>query len=92
MALLRITRTMKEQENLQERDKPMVNHPAHYNAHSIEVIDFIDDWGLSFSIGNVVKYVCRAPYKGTEMEDLEKAKWYLEHEIERIKRTNVQSP
>lgn len=62
------------------------NHPSHYNVGTIEVIDFIDDWALSFSLGNVVKYVCRAPYKGVELEDLEKAKWYLDHEIERIKK------
>ena len=65
-----------------------VSHPSHYNVGTIEVIDFIDDWALSFSLGNVVKYVCRARYKGVELEDLEKAKWYLEREIERIKKNS----
>ena len=65
-----------------------VSHPSHYNVGTIEGIDFIDDWALSFSLGNVVKYVCRARYKGVELEDLEKAKWYLEREIERIKKNS----
>ena len=43
-----------------------VNHPAHYNAGKIEVIDAIVDWNLDFVEGNVVKYVTRAKYKGDE--------------------------
>lgn len=62
-----------------------VNHPAHYNQGKFEVIDVIDDWNLNFALGNVVKYVARAPYKGKSLEDLEKAKWYLEYEIASIK-------
>lgn len=60
-----------------------INHPRHYTAGSIEVYDFIDAWNLDFTIGNVVKYVTRAPYKGTQLEDLKKAKWYLEKAIEK---------
>ncbi len=55
----------------------MVNHPPHYNTGNIEVIDFIEDQGLDFRLGSVVKYVCRAKHKGTELEDLRKARWYL---------------
>lgn len=51
-----------------------VNHPAHYTMGSIEVIDFIEAWKLDFCTGNVVKYVVRAPHKGNELEDLEKAR------------------
>lgn len=40
-----------------------VDHPAHYNTGSIEVIDFIEDQRLGFHLGNVVKYICRAPHK-----------------------------
>lgn len=58
-----------------------VSHPSHYNAHNIEVIDFIQDWKLNFCLGNVVKYICRSPYKGKPLEDLRKAKEYLEFEI-----------
>lgn len=60
-----------------------INHPRHYTAGSIEVYDFIEAWNLDFTIGNVVKYVTRAPYKGTQLEDLKKAKWYLEKAIEK---------
>jgi hypothetical protein len=59
-----------------------VNHPPHYNAGSIEVIDAIEDWQLGFHAGNVVKYVARANHKGTELEDLKKAAWYLNRLIE----------
>lgn len=60
-----------------------VNHPAHYNVGKIEVIDAIEDWGLNFSLGNAVKYIARADHKGKPVEDLEKARWYIEREIER---------
>ena len=45
----------------------------------------IESWDLNFSLGNVIKYTLRAPYKNNELEDLEKAKWYLEREIKRLK-------
>ncbi len=62
-----------------------VNHPEHYNAGGIEVIDAIEAWGLGFHLGNVVKYIARADHKGSRFEDLRKALWYLEREIERTK-------
>lgn len=58
-----------------------VSHPLHYNAHNIEVIDFIQDWELNFALGNAIKYICRAPYKGKQIEDIEKAIQYLEFEL-----------
>lgn len=64
--------------------KENVEHPSHYNAHNIEVIDFIQDWELNFCLGNVIKYVCRSPYKGTQIEDLKKAREYLDFEIKRL--------
>ena len=63
-----------------------VNHPTHYNFGKIEVIDAIEDWGLNFSLGNAVKYIARADHKGKPVEDLEKALWYIEREIERRNR------
>lgn len=56
-----------------------INHPAHYTGGKIEVIDFIEDQGLGFHLGNVIKYVCRAGLKDPdkEIEDLKKAEWYL---------------
>jgi len=64
-----------------------VNHPSHYNTGRIEVIDFIEDQKLGFCLGNVIKYVSRAGKKDSSktIEDLEKAKWYLEREIKKLK-------
>ena len=67
----------------------MINHPQHYTLGKIEVIDFIEDKGLNFNLGNVVKYVARAGHKKSSgksleakaLEDLKKAKWYLDREI-----------
>ena len=67
-------------------EKEMVNHPAHYNRGSIEAIDVIEDWGLNFSLGSVIKYVCRCGAKDDELQELEKCVWYLNREIERRKR------
>lgn len=61
-----------------------VDHPKHYNAGKIEVIDAIEDWKLGFHLGNVVKYVARAEHKGKPLEDLKKAQWYLNRAIEKL--------
>lgn len=66
-----------------------VNHPSHYCKGRIEVWDAIADWGLSFCLGNVVKYVARAQHKGRQLEDLKKAQAYLEREIELLEGANV---
>jgi len=58
-----------------------VDHPSHYTKGKFEVIDVIEDWQLNFNLGNVVKYLARANYKGNKKEDLEKALWYLTREI-----------
>ncbi len=58
-----------------------VDHPRHYNEGKIEVIDVIEDWDLGFHDGNVIKYVLRAKFKGDEIQDLEKAVWYLKRYI-----------
>ncbi len=67
--------------------KDMINHPPHYASGKIEVIEAIEDWGLNFSRGNAVKYVARAGKKdpAREREDLEKAAWYINREIELLK-------
>lgn len=70
-----------------------VNNPSHYTSGKIEVIDFIEDQKLGFCLGNVVKYVSRAGKKHSadksdlekEIQDLEKAKWYLERRIYELK-------
>lgn len=64
-----------------------VNHPSHYTDGSIEVLDFIEDKKLNFHRGNAVKYICRAGKKSkeTEIEDLQKAVFYLNREIKNLK-------
>lgn len=58
-----------------------VNHPAHYKTGGIETIDFIEAKKLNYNLGNVVKYVTRADHKGNRKQDLEKALWYLNREL-----------
>lgn len=58
-----------------------VNHPAHYKTGGIETIDFIEAKGLNYNLGNVVKYITRADHKGNRKQDLEKALWYLNREL-----------
>lgn len=61
----------------------MVNHPPHYKGPTeIECIDVVEHF--NFNRGNAIKYLWRAGSKGDELEDLRKAKWYIEREIERI--------
>lgn len=75
---------MKEKEPIKKED--VVNHPNHYTDGKIEVIEFIEDKKLNFHRGNAVKYIARAgkKYKDKEIEDLQKAIWYLEREIKRL--------
>ena len=58
-----------------------VEHPSHYTYGRIECIDYITDKGLDFCLGNVIKYVTRAGHKENALEDLKKARWYLDKEI-----------
>lgn len=60
-----------------------VNHPEHYKVGGIETIDFIEAKALSYHLGNAVKYISRANHKGDRLQDLQKAKWYIDRAIER---------
>lgn len=62
-----------------------VDHPSYYQG-KIEVIDFIEDKHLGFNLGNCVKYISRhqLKHKDNPVEDLKKARWYLDREISRI--------
>ena len=70
-----------------------VNRPEHYAGTKIEVIDYIEDKGLGFCLGNCIKYISRAGKKKSagmsdkekEIQDLEKAKWYLERRIQELR-------
>ena len=63
-----------------------VNHPAHYNGHpsGVECIQIAEHMG--FNLGNALKYIWRADLKGNAIEDLNKAAWYVQREIERRER------
>jgi hypothetical protein len=65
-----------------------VDHPDHYGGrgNTYEAIKVIEAWNLGFNLGNCIKYICRAPFKGDHIENLEKAHWYLGREIENRKR------
>jgi hypothetical protein len=65
-----------------------VNHPSHYTDGNIEVMDYIEDKGFNFALGNAVKYISRAGKKDKNktIQDLEKAEWYLNREIKRLKK------
>lgn len=63
-----------------------VNHPKHYTQHptGVECIDIVEHY--NFNLGNAIKYIWRAGLKSNNpIEDLEKAKWYVEREIGRLK-------
>lgn len=63
-----------------------INHPSHYTSGRFETIDVIEDWQLGFHLGNAVKYISRAGKKDPAkiVEDLKKARWYLDREIARL--------
>ena len=67
-------------------DKEQVNHPDHYGGEDnpYEAIKVIEAWKLSFNLGTVAKYICRAGKKLNTIEDLKKARWYLDREISNL--------
>ena len=66
-------------------EQDMVNHPAHYKTGGIETIDFIEAKELNYNMGNAVKYISRADHKSDKKQDLEKAVWYLNRELNKTK-------
>lgn len=64
--------------------------PSYYKRGNIQVWDFIRDQGLNFHLGNAIKYICRAGYKGSRVEDLKKAIHYLQNELDTIPPTTSQ--
>jgi len=70
----------------------MVDHPAHYGGanNPYEVIKVLYAWGLdkSFCLGNAIKYIARHEHKGSALEDLKKARWYLDEHIKQIERSS----
>ena len=75
------------------RENDPVSHPSHYTDGNIEVIDFIEDKNLGFHLGNAVKYISRAGKKdpAKEVEDLQKAVWYINRHIMNLVKGKVTS-
>lgn len=78
--------------NIVETDDPMVSHPSHYqSATGLEAIDVIEAFTADLmgieatDTGNVLKYMCRWKSKNG-LQDLKKAKWYLEHLIRHVEK------
>ena len=65
----------------------MVNHPNHYGGEDnpYEAIKVIEEWDLGFNLGNAVKYISRVGKKNNTLEDLKKASWYINREINKLK-------
>ena len=63
-----------------------VDHPKHYNANpsGVECITVVEH--MTFNVGNAIKYLWRAGLKGAAIVDLEKARWYIDREIQRLKK------
>lgn len=75
---------------MEETKKEMVNNPSHYGGkdNPYEAIKVIEAWKLGFNLGNTVKYISRAGKKDALVQELEKARWYLDREIANIKASN----
>ena len=69
----------------------MAKGPTYYQRGSYDVWDFIRDQGLNFHLGNAIKYVCRAGYKDSKIQDLEKAIHYLENELQHEENLSIRS-
>ncbi|HEX9844157.1 MAG TPA: DUF3310 domain-containing protein [bacterium] len=69
-----------------------VHHPAHYGGadNPYEAIKVIEAWGLGFHLGNALKYLARAGKKGNALEDLRKARWYLDRQITRMEAAEME--
>jgi len=63
-----------------------VNFPPHYRQGNFETIDVIEDWKLGFHLGNALKYICRSAHKGSEIQDLHKACWYINRHIDQLEK------
>lgn len=85
MALFEIAHITGDEGVIVAKENDVVNHPPHYNNHpsGIECID-VTQW-FNFNLGNVIKYIWRAPHKGCTIQDLEKAEWYIGQEIKRLR-------
>ena len=82
----------KAKDNAGKLEIDMVNHPAHYTAGNVECIDALESMSMGYQdtvqaalAWQVVKYIWRSPLKGKQLEDLQKAQFYLNRLIEKVK-------
>jgi hypothetical protein len=76
-------------ENREAKLGEAVDHPKHYNQiKGVECIDVVEQ--MNFNLGNSLKYIWRCEDKGNKIQDIEKAIWYLQREIERTNKQNNQ--
>ena len=83
------TRKVPEQEMARKPEKEAVNHPSHYGGDvPHEVVKCLEAWGLESDalLWNAVKYISRAKKKWSTLEDLKKARWYLDRRIAQLER------
>jgi hypothetical protein len=72
-------------QNPKYREPDPVNHPPHYGGDTVyEAIKVIEAWQLGFRLGNVLKYIRRNGDKGDRLQNLQKARWYLDREIQHL--------
>lgn len=83
-SLAKCEEALKSHDAVLFQDIDIVNHPNWYTDSNIEVIDYIEDKGFGFHLGNAIKYISRAGKKDPTktVEDLRKAEWYIERYIE----------
>lgn len=76
----------------QRVEQDAVNHPQHYTSHpsGVECIAIVEHYG--FNLGNAIKYIWRAGLKGGLLEDLKKARWYIDREIQRLEKQGQSAP
>ena len=79
--MLSTLRSPKKKTMTKNKPREVVDHPDHYNQ-GIEVIDFIESWNFDFATGNIIKYVARHKFKDEPLDDLKKARWYIDRLIE----------
>jgi len=72
----------------EDETNPNVIHPKHYGGkdNPYEAIKVIEAWGVGFNLGNTLKYISRAGKKDSTVQDLEKALFYLDREIQNLKK------
>ena len=74
--------------NSKQKLEEMVSVPEYYKTQTFDVIDICKSYNLNFNKGNIIKYVCRAGKKDSELQDLKKALDYIQREIEHINKLN----